>query len=734
MRRAAALLTLAAVAFGGSVPGSAAANHGPDQTVTVVLAPADRPALHAAAARSGGERNTRVGALRPSADSRGAVRRTLARLGLDVVRENAWTVSARGPADVVRAAFGSARASRPTSRFAQPLPSLPVALRGVATVALGGDESRPAVRPLGVPGVGYDGPPLRQAYAASADTGPGATTMTVATIQFSGWNASDLTTYAQAAISPSADPVGTGQYTAVSVDGANPATPDGRGGDLEVALDQEALLAVAPATRQRVYFAPNSLAGFVDAIAAVAADAASTSPEHRIAALSISWGACEDVWTGGGADLSVVTAMQDMLADAVASGVTVFAATGDWGVDDCGYVDTPSVDFPASSPYVVAVGGTTLRNPTTSPTETGWSGSGGGKSAIFAGPAYQAAAGIRDPRRLLPDIAVNADPATGFALYSSNSQQWTGGWSSTRAVGGTSLAAPLSAGMLTALLARNGYARGLGHIHDELYSAPAAAFRDITSGSNGAGTMAGYYAHAGYDLVTGRGAPLWNTLAASLVGPPAAAARVTLASPVAPSPLVYSWSGRPAGSPITSYGVTITRTAGPATETVAQNTYDPAQTSVTGPGEPGWTYYLTVVATDSVGHASSGALARAAVPLDDFVFRYSSSWRRIARTGPYGGSYAKSGVRGASAVATATGRQYVLWVARHAYGGRADVYVDGRFVKVIDTYAPTTQFRYAIDVGTYSAGAHTVTVKARGDRNASARGTDVVLDALNAIS
>ena len=171
------------------------------------------------------------------------------------------------------------------------------------------------------------------------------------------------------------------------------------------------------------------------------------------------------------------------------AGVTYLASTGDSGAE---------VEWPAVSPYVVAVGGTTL---STQPDgtyvgETAWSGSGGGTSSYTAKPAYQA--GFQTgSHRGVPDVAFDANPATGVPVYDTTG---ISGWAQ---YGGTSLSAPCWAGLFS-LMAHSGPAW--------LYSeaAPAAAYsanyHDITTGSNG------LPAGPGYDLVTGLGSPKANDL------------------------------------------------------------------------------------------------------------------------------------------------------------------------------------------------------------------------------
>jgi kumamolisin len=462
-----------------------------------VLTPADRAGLAQLARTPDVPRATRaarLAKLRPQRAARNAVAKEVRRLGLTVISRTTWSVTARGSAARVLTLFGSARASHPTSNYASGLPRMPASLRKYVTAAVGGDETRPAKKPLGLhmatPSATvtppYNGAQLRAFYQ---QTSAGSTLNgTIATLQFDGWDKNDLTTYANHY------GIRSYSYAEVSVDGRNPRQIDDFNGAIEVALDQDTLLGVAPHSPQRAYFAPNTDAGSVDALHRVAADA--TDAVHgspNLVALSTSWGVCEP-------DDRVIRAEEDALEEIVASGVTVFAATGDSGPYDCGgrVIRGPAVDFPASSPVVIGVGGTT-RWPSS---ETYWSFGGGGTSAVFPRPLFQEQVAPNAQFRKVPDIAAVADPATGYLVYSQGSFQ---------TVGGTSLAAPAMTAMFANAI--EGNTRGNGYILQKLYTAPAGSFRDITSGGNPP-----YSATAGYDTATGLGSPIWNVLGPALLG------------------------------------------------------------------------------------------------------------------------------------------------------------------------------------------------------------------------
>jgi len=174
--------------------------------------------------------------------------------------------------------------------------------------------------------------------------------------------------------------------------------------------------------------------------------------------------------------------------------ITFFASAGD---------DGAGVSWPAVAPNVVAVGGTTLNFSANGQfkSETAWYGSGGGVSAYESEPAYQKAYNIpkAQGRRAIPDVAYDADPHSGLAVYSSNLNS-NKGW---YVFGGTSAGAPQWAAIKSLGLAADNNKFYL----DKATKANGYFFRDIKSGSNG---DCGYYcaARSHYDYVTGLGSPL----------------------------------------------------------------------------------------------------------------------------------------------------------------------------------------------------------------------------------
>ncbi len=300
--------------------------------------------------------------------------------------------------------------------------------------------------------------------------------------------------------------------SAVSVDhGKNHATGDANGPDGEVMLDIEVVGAVAPAAKVAVYFTPNTDAGFLDAITTATHDTT-----NNPSVISISWGGPESSWTA-----QAMTAMDNALQSAVAMGITVCVASGDSGSSDGSTDGSDQVDFPASSPHVLACGGTSLQASNGAITsEVVWNdgaqggAGGGGVSTVFALPAWQNGLNVIKggetgtlSMRGVPDICGDADPETGYNVRIDGTDT---------VIGGTSAVAPLWAGLIARINAAKG--SPLGFINASLYSAPSA-MNDITEGNNG-----DYSAGPGWDACTGlgspNGAPVASLLEAAAGAPP----------------------------------------------------------------------------------------------------------------------------------------------------------------------------------------------------------------------
>lgn len=336
-------------------------------------------------------------------------------------------------------------------------------------------------------------------YGFPAATGKG---QCIALIELGGgFRPDDLSTYF------SGLGVSVPNVTAVSVDhGQNAPTGSPDGPDGEVMLDIEVAGAVAPAADIAVYFAPNTDAGFLNAVTTAIHDTTC-----RPTIISISWGSAESTWTP-----QAMTAMDEAFQTAAALGITVCVASGDSGSSD-GVPSGDHVDFPASSPFALGCGGTRLQSGNRGIlTETVWhdgvrgGASGGGVSTYFALPSWQqglsastrAGRVIALKKRGVPDVAGNADPETGYSVRIDGTDT---------VIGGTSAVAPLWAG-LTARLNQLA-STALGYINAWLYQKPGA-LRDITSGNNG-----DFDAAVGWDACTGLGTPNGDALSALLPTP-----------------------------------------------------------------------------------------------------------------------------------------------------------------------------------------------------------------------
>lgn len=322
----------------------------------------------------------------------------------------------------------------------------------------------------------------------------------------------------------------------VHVDGGGELS--GAAGSGETSLDVEQSGGLAPDAKVVVYDAPNTEAGFIDVFYKAVSD-------NVVDTLSVSWGSPEIfnfLIPGVSTDTqAVLVAYHQAFAEAAAQGISTFAASGDSGAYDTNsslpypqFSKILTVDSPASDPYIIAAGGTTLPGNIQRkygvvfvPTEQVWGwdyfnpylvtnygpayldyyfsvGGGGGVSAFWPLPDYQKeTGGIRksEPNQVwsyypnfpntsvqaylytvapnvegrnLPDISLNSDPYTGYLIYSSPDGGWLAGF------GGTSFAAPQLNGIF-ALIGQSKSSR-LGLLHPQLYKAAAQRENDEKSG------------------------------------------------------------------------------------------------------------------------------------------------------------------------------------------------------------------------------------------------------------
>ena len=278
----------------------------------------------------------------------------------------------------------------------------------------------------------------------------------------------------------------------------------------ETTLDLEWSSATAPGASVIMYQgADGSLATFTDVYnAAATADAAQV--------LSTSWGTAESNMSQ-----SQLTADDNIFSQMASQGQSVFAAAGDNGATDG--TSSLAVDYPSSDPYVTACGGTTMTIGSGGgiQSETGWSGSGGGQSSVWSEPSWQTGENVtQDGQRQTPDIALNADPNTGYSFY------YSGAWN---VAGGTSFVAPQMTATFALIdqdLSNQGYS-AVGQADPAIYQDAAynysTDFNQITSGNNGY-----YNCGPGYNNVTG-----WGSINAATSSPTSASRGSQEASRVA---------------------------------------------------------------------------------------------------------------------------------------------------------------------------------------------------------
>lgn len=283
-----------------------------------------------------------------------------------------------------------------------------------------------------------------------------------------------------------------GCFTKTYASGTKPGVDPGWA--LEIALDVQWAHAIAPKAKILLVEARSSR--FTDLMAAIA-----IAVKMGAGTISCSW---------GGPEFSRETAYN---APFNVKNVSFFVSSGDSG---------SQTNFPAASPYVVSVGGTTLVTDAVGSykSETAWNGSGGGVSLYEPQPLGQSLWPVSKPgKRAIPDVSYNSDPGKGFSIYTSTPYMNTMGWF---VMGGTSAAAPQWAALgaiANSMRVSAGKAR-LDALYDVLYAVNKGVYgtvsNDITVGKNGTcGTICS--ATGGYDYVTGLGTPRVDKLIPALV-------------------------------------------------------------------------------------------------------------------------------------------------------------------------------------------------------------------------
>ncbi len=532
-------------------------------------------------------------------------------LGLQVTgtHPNRLILDVSGPASVVEAAFRlhlqRYQASDGREFFAPDAgPALPAGLAGRISGVIGLDNAQrfhSHLRPLPLssrlskrdgtgPMGGLAPADIKNAYSLHPSaTGAG---QAIALYELDGYTPSDIRAYESQFGLPQVP------LQNIIVDGA-PGTAGGSAD--EVTLDIELAQALAPGlSRILVYETPNpgTTGQYLDGYSRIATDDLAKQ-------VSTSFGEAEDQ-----SDPVLLSGENSIFQEMAAQGQTNFAATGDAGAYDDGV--TLSVDDPGSQPYVTGIGGTTLStdgsggvyagesawglpfnvdDPNSGTAGTLGVGGGGGFSTVWPAPSYQAGLPFAPAMRSVPDVAINADPETGYAIYYGG--QWV-------VYGGTSAGAPLWSGFM-ALVNGQRAAAGkapVGLVNTPIYqigASPAytANFHDIITGNN-----LYYPAEVGYDNASGWGSFHGDTLLNTLVSGLAASQTGTLIG------TVYA-ADTQAGLP----GVTVSVLSAPGNVSVGTATTD-AGGIYTLPVPAGVSLSVSV----SAYTATSGRYAGAKVP------------------------------------------------------------------------------------------------------------------------
>jgi subtilase family serine protease len=351
-------------------------------------------------------------------------------------------------------------------------------------------------------------------------------------------------------------------------------------------MDSQSSLAAAGGTiKSMLLYTATSLA---DAPLTAAYNKAVSDNKAKV--INVSLGECETSAQSSGTESS----NDQIFQTAVAQGQTFSVSSGDSGSYECGG-SSSAQSYPAVSPYVMSIGGTTLSSSGgTWQSETVWAcssssncassgGTGGGPSLTEAAPSWQTSAGVlgSSTKRGVPDIAFDASPNSGALVLvnGSNSQ-----------IGGTSLAAPLFTGFYSRIQSANG--NTLPFPASTLYAGAASHstwFHDVTSGSNG-----GYSAKAGWDYTTGWGSLQVANFATAFSGS-GGGSTITVDFSCSTSTLTATCtdSSTDSGGTITGHSWTF-GDGGTSTATNPSHTYASAGT-----------YTVTETVTDSTGNSSS---------------------------------------------------------------------------------------------------------------------------------
>jgi subtilase family serine protease len=479
---------------------------------------------------------------------------------------------------------------------------------------------------------------LSTAWAAG-DTGAG---QTIGVYELSSFDTSDVDTYLSCyALTPTID--------TVNVDGG-PSTNDNAGdAPDEATLDVEEAAALAPGATIEVYQGTQSGAGPTDIYSEIASQDTATI-------VTTSWGICE-ADTDGSAQTE-----QPIFEEMAAQGQTMVAAAGDEGSSDCEGVQGAStsaaaVDDPASQPYVTGVGGLTVSN--TSPlAESVWNddctsqncgASGGGSSTTWSRPSWQVAPGINtasQTMRMVPDLAVMGDPATGFIQYYTGTgtgfcrHSCSGGWG---AIGGTSIGAPLVSSLIAVAAQACGVGR-LGFVNPALYAMASTGYVDVTSGNNDLLGVGVFNAGVGYDMASGLGSPNGTAFLSGLCPAAFSSAKSSFAisSPTGvvttDGPTISATLRNASGAPLANASVQVSASAPAGTLSID----GVASTSSAGSASTSVTTNASGVASFSVGSSLAQAVDVTVAFSGQSIYTTTITYSLVAATTKPGAPVIKS--------------------------------------------------------------------------------------------
>lgn len=433
------------------------------------------------------------------------------------VSANRMLVNADGNAAVASRAFNTSFAQVKThdGRVTYANTSdvkIPAALRGTINAVLGLQHLHKAktynVRAAATGGIsGHDPTEFASIYGAS-----GLNDASNVHVAVFGWGSmsqtlADLTTFTTAHSMPAVNTkvvcVDYGGYNSGTFSTTDPSCKNSDQGSVEWDLDSQTIVGMTGGVKSLTFYA--AYGGYNASITnALNEIVTPTQGEPLAQVINQSFGECERYEDSNQGGDGSAQADDQLYAIGVAQGQTFSASTGDSGSDECGDGQLNSASYPASSPYNVAVAGTTLNaSSTTYSRETEWISSGGSPSSFEISPSWQTGLtygtykGFRGP-----DVAFDANPNTGAIYYN---------YGSLIQVGGTSLSSPIFVGAWARLIS-NGAVDQMTPAGKQLYSYPASYFHDITAGNN-----QGYITKRGWDWASGRGSLILSNFSAPTI-------------------------------------------------------------------------------------------------------------------------------------------------------------------------------------------------------------------------